>query len=135
MLPGGSSTSSINFPCCFSQSGSRFCPLFPSILSALKILPSYWPTTFLLTMRAIHLHSAQKDYSTAPHWPGHHYVDQADLILRESCLPLCPKCWDQRRVLICMHRTCVAIYGGARQTVSSLEKRVTGRIDMFVKHV
>ena len=39
--------------------------LLPSILSAPKILPSYQPISFLLTMRAIHIYSVQKDYSTA----------------------------------------------------------------------
>ena len=39
--------------------------LLPSILSAPKILPCHQPTSFLLTMRTTHLHSAQKDCSTA----------------------------------------------------------------------
>lgn len=39
--------------------------LLPSILSALKILPSHPPINFLLTMRAAHLHSVQKDCPTA----------------------------------------------------------------------
>lgn len=37
----------------------------PSILSTLKILPSYWPVSFLLTIRATHFHSVKKTYSTA----------------------------------------------------------------------
>lgn len=39
--------------------------LLPSSLSTLKILPSHKLIKFLLTMRATHLLSGQKDYSTA----------------------------------------------------------------------
>lgn len=38
--------------------------LLPSILSILKILPSYQPISVLLTMTATHFHSMQ-DYSAA----------------------------------------------------------------------